>query len=90
MTRLPKGLESHMTGAPERAGTTPHNFIPQASAQRAGQQGRHRDFNAPADTRYAGIVATGNTLFWDEMRAYLEARLAGKTATRPVVRNAAR
>lgn len=89
-TRLPKDLKSRMTVAAERAGTTPHNFTLEASSQRVGQQARRSDFNTLADTRYAEIVATGKTLFWNEMRGPLEGRLAGKTATRPVVRKVTR
>jgi len=89
-TRLPKDLKSRMTVAAERAGTTPYNFIPEASSQKISQQARRSDFNALADTRYAEIVATGNALSWNGMRGYLEGRLAGKTATRPVVRKVTR
>ena len=40
---------------------------------------RQRDFNDLAEKRYANIVATGKTIPWNEMRAYLESRQAGKT-----------
>ena len=48
------------------------------------------DLNALADTRYTHIIATEKTIPWDEMRRYLEARLAGKIAVRPVARRLAR
>ena len=44
------------------------------------------DFNAVADWRYAEIVATGKTIAWADMRRYLEARVAGKPARRPVAK----
>ena len=84
-TLLPKGLTSRMTVAADGVGTTTHNFTLKASSQRGDQQGRRNDFNAQADTRYAEIVATDNTLCWTKMHGYLEGRLAGKTATRLVV-----
>ena len=40
-----------------------------------------------ADERYARIVATGKTIPWQEMRSYLEARVAGKKVKRPRRRN---
>jgi hypothetical protein len=43
-----------------------------------------------AEARYAAIVATGKTIPWQEMRVYLEARIAGKATKRPVARKLAR
>ena len=43
-----------------------------------------------AEGRYADIVATGETIPWQEMRDYLEARMAGKATKRPVARKLAR
>lgn len=40
-----------------------------------------------ADERYARIVATGKTIPWQEMRSYLEARVAGKKVKQPRRRN---
>jgi hypothetical protein len=47
-------------------------------------------FDAEAEDRYARIVATGKTIPWQEMRGYLEERLAGKEVKRPVARKLAR
>ena len=44
------------------------------------------DFNALADSRLAYVVRTGESIPWAEMRAYLEARIAGKPARRPIAR----
>ena len=88
--RLPEDLKARIAVAAKRAGTTAHNFILEAIAQKADQEERRGDFNDVADTRYADIIATGQTISWDEMRAYLEARLAGKSATRPSARKLAR
>ena len=48
------------------------------------------DLDAVAEERYAALVSSGKTVPWQEMRAYLEARLAGKAAKRPVARKLAR
>ncbi|MGQ5242383.1 hypothetical protein, partial [Xanthomonas arboricola] len=43
-----------------------------------------------AEQRYAGIVASGKTIAWDDMRGYLEKRMAGEPAKRPTARKLAR
>jgi toxin ParE1/3/4 len=65
-------------------------FILEAIAEKAEQAERRADFDAVAEARYARIVATGKTIPWQDMRAYLEARMAGKAVKRPVARKLAR
>lgn len=51
----------------------------------------HRaEFDALADERYAKVIASGMTISWDDMRAYLNARMAGKTTKRPMARKISR
>jgi predicted transcriptional regulator len=88
--RLPKDLKARISVAAERAGTTAHNFILEAIAEKADQEERRAEFNDVAEKRYAKIVASGKTIPWHEMRSYLEDRLAGKAARRPVARKLAR
>lgn len=88
--RLPDDLKVRIATAAKRAGTTAHGFILEAIAEKTEQAERRADFDAEAESRYAGIVATGQTISWPEMRAYLEARIAGKDAQRPVARKLAR
>lgn len=84
--RLSNELKARIAAAAKRAGTTPHSFILEAIAEKADQEERRGEFNDLADQRYAQIIATGKTLSWNEMRSYLEARVAGKPATRPRAR----
>ena len=88
--RLPDELKARVAAAAKRAGTTAHGFILEAIAEKAEQAERRADFDAVAEARYAGIVATGKTIPWQEMRGYLEARMAGKATKRPVARKLAR
>jgi predicted transcriptional regulator len=88
--RLSEELKSRIAAAARRAGTTPHNFILEAIAEKADLAERRADLDAVADARYAGIVASGKTIAWDDMRTYLEDRLAGQPARRPVARKLAR
>ncbi len=84
--RLPDDLKARVVAAAEHAGTTSHNFILQAIAEKTEQEEQRRAFNDLADQRYANIIATGKTIPWNEMRAYLEGRMAGETAKRPIAR----
>lgn len=88
--RLPDDLKARIAAAAERAGTTSHNFILQAIAEKAEQEELRGDFNKVAEERYARIVATGKTIPWQEMRKYLEDRLEGKRVKQPVAKKLAR
>ena len=88
--RLPEVLKARVAAAAERAGTTSHSFILEAIAEKADQEERRADFDNVAEKRYADITASGKTIPWNEMRSFLEARLAGKKVKRPVARKLAR
>ncbi len=85
------------TGKPEssRCGgeTFRHNdsrfFILDAIAEKTEQEDKRAAFDADAEDHYARIVATGKTIPWQEMRGYLEERLAGKKTKHPVARKLA-
>jgi hypothetical protein len=47
---------------------------------------RRIEFDAQADKRYAKVLASGMTIPWSDMRAYLEQRISGKPAVRPAAR----
>lgn len=76
--RMPDELKARVTAAAEKAGTTAHNFILQAIAEKAQQQELYSEFNEEAERRYAAILATGKTIPWNEMRSYLEQQTLGK------------
>lgn len=76
--RMPDELKARVTAAAEKAGTTAHNFILQAIAEKAQQQELYSEFNEQAERRYAAILATGKTIPWNEMRSYLEQQTLGK------------
>lgn len=88
--RLPEDLKTRVASAAKHAGTTPHAFILEAIAERTAQEERRTDFDAEAEARYAGIVASGKTIPWKDMRHYLEARMVGKPVERPSARKLAR
>jgi predicted transcriptional regulator len=88
--RLPENLKERIAHAAERAGTTSHAFILDAIAERVNEEERRNDFHDIAERRYAEIAASGMTIPWNEMRTYLENRLAGRKSPRPKARKLAR
>ena len=88
--RLPEDLKARVAAAAKRSGTTAHAFIIEAIVEKTEQDSLRADFDAIAEDRYAVIVASGKTIPWEEMRGYLEDRLAGKVVKRPVARKLAR
>jgi len=88
--RLTENLKARVAAAAKRSGTTTHGFILEAIAEKAEQEDLRSAFDADAEVRYANIVATGKTIPWQDMRGYLEERLAGKEVKRPFARKLAR
>ncbi len=88
--RLPQHLKERVARAAERTGTTAHSFILSAIAEKAEQEEQREAFHALAEDRYQKIAATGKTIPWEDMRRYLEGRLAGQTPARPKARKPSR
>lgn len=88
--RISNELKARVAAAAERAGKTSHGFILEAIAEKVEQEERRSDFDEVAERRFADIVASGKTIPWAEMRTYLENRLAGKVARRPIAKKLAR
>lgn len=87
--RLPDELKARVAEAAKQAGTTSHGFILEAIAEKADLAELGADFDAVAEQRYARIVESGETLSWNEMRGYLEDRIAGMATQRPAARKLA-
>jgi hypothetical protein len=85
-----RDLKARVAAAAEREGTSWHNFILEAIVEKTEAAERRTDFAEVPEQRYAGIVASGKTIHWPEMRRYLEDRVAGKKAKRPAARKLAR
>jgi predicted transcriptional regulator len=84
--RLPDELKARIAEAAKQAGTTSHNFIVEAIAEKADSAERQADFHALADQRYSQFLESGESIPWEEARTYLKDRLAGKSVKRPVAR----
>lgn len=83
--RIDDALKARLAAAAERAGKTPHAFMLEALAEAVAQAEQDADFHAAADARWARLLATNETVPWDEARAWLQARLAGDDAPPPPV-----
>lgn len=81
--RLPSELKARVAAAAKQADTTPHDFILEAIAEKTELAARQAEFHAVADRRYAELLGSGKSIPWDEARAWLESRIAGRTAERP-------
>ncbi len=88
--RLPEELKARVAQAAEAAGTTSHNFILEAIAEKAELAEQRAAFHGVADQRYARFLESGESIPWEEVRSYLKQRLAGKRVKRPLARKQAR
>ena len=84
--RLPDDLKARVAEAAKQAGTTSHNFILEAIAEKTDLATQRAEFHALADKRYAQFLESGKSISWEEARTYLKSRLAGKAVKRPVAR----
>lgn len=88
--RIEDELKERIASAAQLSGKTAHAFILDAIAQTVEQVEIDAEFDRVADDRWATLLQSGQTVAWDEARAYLEARGKGAEARKPAVRNAKR
>ncbi len=72
--RLDDRLKARVAAAAERVGKTPREFILDATWVAVEQSELADNFHRIANKRWAKILATGETVSWDDMRTYLENR----------------
>ena len=88
--RLPDDLKEKVARAAKRAGTTSHNFILEAIAEKADLAEQRNNFLSVAESRYSAIVASGQTIPWADMQRYLKGKAAGKKVIHPAAKKLAR
>jgi DNA-binding NtrC family response regulator len=76
----PEGVERATAPGP----AAPHALILDSIAKMVEQVELDDDFHRVADERWAEFLVTGETVSWDEARAYLKARAYGQPTARPV------
>jgi hypothetical protein len=88
--RLPDTLRARMRAAAKRAGVTPHAYALAAILERTEDDEKRAEMLDVARARWDEIATTGQSVSWQSMRTYLEARAAGKKARRPAARKLGR
>ena len=88
--RLPDELKARIAHAAAMAGTTSHNFIMEAIAEKTTQAEQRAEFISVAHARYANIVETDKTIPWKDMQRYLIDRMANKKPLLPVAKKLGR
>lgn len=88
--RLPDELKARVSEAAKRAGTTTHGFILEAIAEKTALDERRADFRAEAEARYAKVIASGESIAWDDMKNYLKANIANHETPLPKSRKLVR
>ncbi len=84
--RLDDELKARINAAAAQVGKTAHAFMLDALAQTVEQVEKDHAFQALAAERWARIRATGQTVAWDDAKAYLSARAQGQPAKKPKAR----
>jgi uncharacterized protein (DUF1778 family) len=88
--RVEDDFKARIAAAEQRAGTTSHAFILDAIARAVEQDELEAAFHRVAEERWAHILATGDTVAWDDAKTWLEARARGEHPERPAVRKTGR
>jgi predicted transcriptional regulator len=88
--RLPEELKGRVAAAAKRAGSTTHAFIPEAIAEKTAREEQRADFVHEAQARYARIVASGETISWQDMRRCPMSHIADEPLPLPTPRKVAR
>jgi predicted transcriptional regulator len=86
--RIEDELKVRVAAAAQHLGKSAHAFIVEALAQRVEQVEQEAAFHALAEERWGRVRATGQSVGWDEARAYLTARARGQPVAKPTARSA--
>ncbi|MBI3524150.1 MAG: hypothetical protein HY066_06425 [Betaproteobacteria bacterium] len=81
--KLSDELKQRAVAVAQKQGVTPHAFMVAAIEQAATAAERRASFVAEALNARDFMLKTGKGYDADEVHAYLQARVAGKKATRP-------
>lgn len=73
--RISDETKARMHAAAKALGTSAHALIVEAIEEKAERLDQHAAFVAEAEARAAQVAADGQTLAWDDVKAYLHASL---------------
>lgn len=86
--RLDDTMKERVAAAADHAGKSAHAFILDAISQTVEQVEIDSAFNEIADERWKGILASGETVSWEDAKAYLTAKSRGESPKKPLARSA--
>ena len=81
--RIEDDLKDRVAAAAARAGKTAHAFMVDAIAETVEHEELRDAFHRVADERWAQILVTGQTVPWEDGKAWLKARARGEKPERP-------
>lgn len=84
--RLEDELKARIAAAAARSGRSSHAFILDALSDMVARSEMDEELHGIADRRWAALQRTGESLAWDDAKAYIQARAAGKKVARPSAR----
>lgn len=84
--RVPDALRTRIARAAARAGTTPHSLMLEALEERVELEEARAALIDEAEMRDEAWEQTGRGYDWHELRAHLQARLAGGPTKGPRVK----
>ena len=81
--RLEDEMKARVGVVAARAGKTVHAFIRDAIAETVEKAEQDDAFHTLADARWTNILATGETVGWEDTRNWLAARSQGEHPPKP-------
>ena len=84
--RIEEAFKARISAAAERAGKSSHAFILDALSETLERVEMDDALHRVADERWASLVRTGKSVGWDEAKAYIRGRAAGRKARKPPAR----
>jgi predicted DNA-binding protein len=81
--KLPTELKKRIESVARDRGMTSHALMVSAIEQHVSEAEKYRRFVADAEAADRQMLESGKGYDFDEVRAYLEARISGKRARRP-------
>jgi predicted transcriptional regulator len=81
--RIEDAFKTRIAAAAARAGKSSHAFILDALSDTVERSELDEELHRVADERWAALQRTGESVPWDDAKAYLQARAKGEKLHRP-------
>lgn len=84
--RIEEELKARIAAAAARSGRSSHAFILEALSEMVERSEMDDELHRIADKRWAALQRTGKSVAWQDSKAHIQARVAGKKMSRPGAR----